>query len=123
MVKNIVQALKNQDITIYGDGTQTRSFCYVDDLIEGFQKMMNSKISGPLNLGNPSEITIKYLAEEIIELTASSSKISYKNLPENDPIKRKPDITLANQQINWQPKIKRNDGLKETIKYFRSILK
>lgn len=119
----IVQALKNQDITIYGDGTQTRSFCYVDDLIEGFQKMMNSKMSGPINLGNPTEITIKYLAEEIIELTSSNSKISYKNLPENDPIKRKPDITLANQQINWQPKIKRNDGLKETIKYFKSILK
>ena len=80
-------------------------------------------MSGPINLGNPTEITIKYLAEEIIELTSSNSKISYKNLPENDPIKRKPDITLANQQINWQPKIKRNDGLKETIKYFKSILK
>lgn len=119
----IVQAIKNENITIYGDGTQTRSFCYVDDLINGFQLIMNSTINGPLNLGNPSEITVETLAKEIINLTSSSSSIIYKDLPENDPMMRKPDISLAKENINWRPRINRKDGLRETIKYFQNILK
>lgn len=120
----IVQALQNEDITIYGDGKQTRSFCYVDDLIEGIIKMMNTddNITGPINIGNPGEYTVKELADFIVKKTNSKSKIIYKNLPKDDPIKRKPDITLAKTILNWEPKIALSEGLDKTIKYFKSKL-
>lgn len=114
----IIQALKNDDITIYGDGSQTRSFCYVDDLVNGFIKMMDSKSEGPVNLGNPSERTILDFAKLIIKLTNSNSKIVYKPLPSDDPIKRKPDITLAKQELNWQPVVDIEEGINRTIEYF-----
>ena len=117
----IMQALKGGDITIYGDGSQTRSFCYVDDLINAVIKMMNTEdgFTGPVNIGNPSEFTIKELAEKIIELTDSSSKITYHNLPSDDPKQRCPDIALAKEKLDWEPKISLEDGLKETISYFK----
>ena len=118
----IVQALKNEDITIYGDGTQTRSFCYVDDLIEGLIKMMNSSLCGPINLGNPSERTILDFAKLIIELTKSESKIVFKPLPSDDPVQRQPDISLAQKELNWTPKIDIIDGLMKTINYFKSMI-
>ena len=119
----IIQALENKNITIYGDGQQTRSFCYVDDLIEGIVSMMESRdFAGPVNLGNPVEITVKQLAEEIIELTGSSSKIIFKKLPQDDPKQRCPDISIANDKLSWTPKINRNIGLKKTIRYFDSLL-
>lgn len=121
----IVQALKNEDITVYGDGTQTRSFCYVDDLIEGLYRLMNSRddFTGPVNIGNPEEFTILELAQKIIELTNSKSKIIFKELPQDDPKQRKPDITLAKKVLQWEPKIKLEDGLKKTIEYFDELLK
>ncbi len=120
----IVQALKGEDITIYGDGSQTRSFCYVNDLIEGFVKMMNSDkdITGPINLGNPEEFTIKELAEKIIELTGASSKIIYKELPADDPTRRRPDITKAKSILKWEPGIPLKEGLEKTIAYFEKII-
>ena len=119
----IIQALENKNITIYGDGQQTRSFCYVDDLIEGIVSMMESRdFAGPVNLGNPVEITVKQLAEEIIELTGSSSKIIFKKLPQDDPKQRCPDISIAKDKLSWIPKINRNIGLKKTIRYFDSLL-
>ncbi len=120
----IVQALREEPITIYGDGLQTRSFCYVDDMIEGFIKLMNSasKITGPINLGNPVELTIKMMAEKIIEMTGSSSKISYNILPSDDPCQRQPDITLAKEQLDWKPKIDLEEGLSKTINYFEKKL-
>jgi len=119
----IVQALKNEDITVYGNGNQTRSFCYVDDLIEGIILMMNNNsFPGPLNLGNPLEITVGQLASEIIKLTGSSSKIIYNDLPQDDPKQRCPDISLAKDKLKWEPKIIREVGLKKTIKYFKSII-
>ena len=120
----IVQALTNRDITIYGDGTQTRSFCYVDDMIEGLIKLMNSPddFTGPVNLGNPREITILELAEKIIELTNSSSKIIFKPLPPDDPVRRRPDISLAEKKLNWSPRTSLEDGLKRTIEYFDNLL-
>ena len=119
----IIQALENKNITIYGDGQQTRSFCYVDDLIEGIVSMMESRdFAGPVNLGNPVEITVKQLAEEIIELTGSSSKIIFKKLPQDDPKQRCPDISIAKDKLSWAPKINRNIGLKKTIRYFDSLL-
>lgn len=118
----IVQALKNEDITIYGDGTQTRSFCYVDDLIEGLIKMMNSSLCGPINLGNPSERTILDFAKLIIELTKSESKIVFKPLPSDDPVQRQPDISLAQKELNWTPTIDIIDGLIKTINYFKSMI-
>lgn len=116
----IVQALKNEDITIYGDGSQTRSFCYVDDLVEGMIRMMNNDkgFIGPVNLGNPSERTILEFAELIIKLTNSNSKIINKPLPKDDPVRRKPDISLAKEKLNWEPKIDINEGLLKTIEYF-----
>ena len=116
----ITQALKNENITIYGDGSQTRSFCFVDDLIEGIYNFMSveKKITGPINLGNPSEITINDLAKLIIELTNSKSKIIKLELPEDDPKKRKPDISLAKKTLNWSPKTSLEEGLKKTINYF-----
>lgn len=120
----IVQALKGEDITIYGDGNQTRSFCYVDDLIDGMYKMMHTRegFTGPVNIGNPNEKTILELAELILKLTCSNSKIINKEFPENDPVKRKPDITLAEKELKWKPKVELEDGLKEAIKYFKTIL-
>ncbi|CAM8430946.1 WcaG Nucleoside-diphosphate-sugar epimerases [Candidatus Methylopumilus universalis] len=121
----IVQALQNKPITIYGDGSQTRSFCYVSDLIEGMIKFMESDktITGPINIGNPNEFTMLELAELILKLTSSQSKIIFKSLPEDDPKQRQPDISLAKNMIGWEPKIKLEDGLNETIKYFRGLLK
>ena len=120
----IVQALENKNITIYGNGLQTRSFCYVDDLIEGIVLMMESKdFAGPVNLGNPVEISVKQLAEEIIELTGSSSKIIFKKLPQDDPKQRCPDISIAKDKLSWTPKINRDIGLKKTIRYFDTLLK
>jgi len=121
----IVQALKDEDITIYGDGLQTRSFQYVDDLIEGFVRMMNNDdgFIGPVNIGNPDEFTIKELAEKIIAMIPKSkSKIVYKDLPQDDPKRRKPDITLAKEKLGWAPKIKLEKGLKKTIRYFESVV-
>jgi len=120
----IVQALKGEDITIYGDGTQTRSFCYVDDLIDAMIKMMNSRddFTGPVNLGNPTEFKIIELAEMILKLTNSKSKIVYKPLPEDDPMQRKPVIDLAKKELNWEPKIPLEEGLKATIQYFKELL-
>lgn len=117
----VVQALKNEDITIYGDGSQTRSFCYVDDLIDGMIKMMNNKkgFIGPVNLGNPSERTILDFAKLIIKLTNSSSKIIYKPLPLDDPSKRQPDISLAEKELNFKPKVDIEEGLIKTIEYFK----
>ena len=118
----IVQALKGDDLTIYGDGSQTRSFCFVSDLVDGLIKLMNAEnLTGPINLGNPSELTVKDIAEKIITLTNSKSKIVYKELPENDPQKRKPDITLAKTKLGWEPKIPLGEGLEKTVGYFRSI--
>lgn len=119
----IIQALKNEDITIYGDGNQTRSFCYVDDLVNALIKMMNTPdFCGPVNIGNPSERTILQLAELIIQLTKSSSKIIHKPLPSDDPTRRKPDITLAKSKLDWEPTIDIEEGLIKTINYFKSIL-
>lgn len=119
----IVQALKNEDITIYGDGSQTRSFCFVDDLIEGLYRLMKSNSTGPINLGNPEEYSIGDIAKKIIELTQSKSKIVYVELPEGDPKRRKPDISLAKASLSWQPKIKVDDGLIKAIKYFENQIK
>jgi len=117
----IVQAIKNEDITIYGDGSQTRSFCYVSDLINGMVKMMDSKgFLGPVNLGNPGEFTILELAEKIIKLTNSSSKLVFMPLPNDDPVKRKPIIDLAKQKLDWEPKVDLDEGLKLTIDYFKN---
>ena len=120
----IVQALSGDDITIFGDGKQTRSFCYVDDLIEGMVRMMNSKggFTGPVNIGNPDEFTIRELAEIIIELTDSRSKIVYRPLPSDDPVQRKPLIDLARNELDWKPEISLRDGLKKTIEYFMQII-
>jgi len=119
----IMQALKGEDITIYGDGTQTRSFCYIDDLINAIILMMNSRtdFTGPVNIGNPCEFTIKELAETVISLVKSKSKIQYFPLPQDDPKQRKPDITLAKNELRWEPKVNLEDGLKETIAYFKGL--
>ncbi len=120
----IVQALRNEDITIYGDGSQTRSFCYVYDLIDGLIKLMNTddKITGPINLGNTKEFTILELATKTIELLQSKSKIVYKSLPEDDPCQRQPKIDTAKQLLSWEPKIQLEEGLKKTIDYFKTII-
>ena len=120
----IVQALQNEDITIYGDGSQTRSFCYVDNLIDGLVKLMESsdEFTGPVNLGNPNEHTIKELAEKVIELTQSSSNLAFKSLPENDPVRRQPDITLADKMLGWKPTVKLDEGLVHAINYFLQIV-
>lgn len=121
----IVQALENEELEVYGDGTQTRSFCYVDDLIEALIKLMESgdDCTGPVNLGNPVEISILELARKIIELTGSKSKIIFKDLPCDDPVKRRPDISLAKEKLNWQPTVELDKGLKATIGYFKKIHK
>lgn len=120
----IIQALKNADITVYGDGTQTRAFCYVDDMVNGMISMMNTNdFIGPVNLGNPHEFTILELAELILKLTASKSKIVFKPLPSDDPMQRQPDITLAKEKLGWNPKILLEDGLTRTIQYFQDQIK
>ncbi len=118
----IPQALKGEDLTVFGDGSQTRSFCYVSDLVEGIVRLLDSAEHLPVNIGNPAEITIKEIAQEIIALTDSRSKINCGPLPEDDPKVRKPDISKAHRILNWQPKVSRTDGLKETIAYFRRVL-
>lgn len=120
----IVQALRGQDITIYGDGDQTRSFCYVDDLIEGFLRMMDTpdEVTGPFNLGNPGEFTIRQLADEVIALVGSKSKISHLPLPSDDPRQRRPDITAVQKHLDWNPTIPLREGLTRTIKYFDTLL-
>ncbi|WP_406683455.1 SDR family oxidoreductase [Seonamhaeicola sp. MEBiC1930] len=120
----IVQALNNQDITVYGEGQQTRSFQYVDDLVEAMMRMMNTKdgFIGPVNTGNPDEFTILELAEKVIELTGSKSKIVYKPLPSDDPMMRKPDITIAKKELDWEPKVKLEEGLTKTIEFFKTIV-
>ena len=121
----IVQALNGEDITIYGDGMQTRSFCFVDDLIEGIVRMMNSDelFQGPVNLGNPGEFTMLELAEKVINHTNSESKIVYRDLPKDDPTQRKPDISLAKEKLGWEPKINLDEGLEKSIDYFKKELK
>ena len=119
----IVQALKGKDISIYGDGMQTRSFCYVDDLLEGMVRLMNSRedFTGPVNIGNPNEFTIKELAELVIELTGAKSKLIFEPLPADDPMQRQPNIELAKKELGWEPKIQLREGLIHTINYFKSI--
>lgn len=119
----IVQALKGQDITIFGDGSQTRSFCYVDDLIEGFIRLMNTEpgFTGPVNLGNPGEFTMLELAEKVIELTGSKSKLTFMPLPQDDPKQRQPNIELAKAKLGWEPKVNLENGLIKTIEYFKSL--
>ena len=119
----IVQALHGIDITVYGDGSQTRSFCFVDDLVAGIIKMMNKDdFPGPVNLGNPNEFTILELAEKVIKLTNSNSKIIFTPLPQDDPMQRQPDISLAKEKLNWEPEIDLEEGLKRTIKYFKDVI-
>ena len=120
----IVQALKNQDITIYGDGSQTRSFCYVSETVDAIIRTMQTgdEFTGPVNIGNPNEFTIKALAEKIISMTGSKSKISYHPLPQDDPIQRQPDISLAKKVLKWEPTISWDDGLVKTIDYFKSMI-
>ena len=121
----IVQALQNKPITIYGEGNQSRSFCYVDDLIEAFVRLMDTPddFTGPVNTGNPNEFTIKELAEKVIDLTGSGSKLVYEPLPSDDPMQRQPDITLAREKLGWEPKIQLEEGLKRTIPYFEGLLR
>ena len=119
----IIQALRGEDITIYGDGSQTRSFCYVDDLIDAFLLMMDKDgITGPLNLGNPGEFTIRELAEKVIELTGSKSKLTFKELPTDDPMQRCPDIAQTKTELGWEPKVSLEDGLAKTIAYFENLM-
>ena len=120
----IVQALRGENITIYGDGQQTRSFCYVDDLVEGMLRMMDTEkgFTGPINLGNPGEFTMLELAEKVLKIVGGKSKLVHKALPEDDPKQRKPDIALAQSKLDWTPKIQLDDGLKETVAYFRQTL-
>lgn len=116
----VSQALNEEDLTVFGDGSQTRSFCYVSDLIDGIYKLLMSDESNPVNIGNPDEITIKQFAEEVISITGSKSKIIYQPLPQDDPKVRQPDITRAKEILGWQPKVGRNEGLSKTIKYFQN---
>lgn len=120
----IVQVLKGEDITIFGDGQQTRSFCYVDDLIDGFVRMMGTErgFTGPVNVGNPGEFTMLELAEKVLQLVGDKSKLVFHPLPQDDPKQRQPDIALAKSKLGWEPKVNLEDGLKETIAYFRKTL-
>jgi UDP-glucuronate decarboxylase len=120
----IVQALKGEDLAIYGDGQQTRSFCYVDDLIEAMIRMMGTAVDfpGPINIGNPGEFTMLELAETVVRLTASKSRLVHQPLPSDDPKQRQPDISLAREKLDWEPRVCLEDGLKETIAYFRKVL-
>jgi UDP-glucuronate decarboxylase len=120
----MIQALKGEDITVYGDGTQTRSFCYVDDMIDGLVRLMNTPddFTGPVNLGNPSEISILELAEKVFKITKSRSKIIFKPLPQDDPVRRCPNITRAKEKLGWKPKTNLEEGLKKTVEYFKKVL-
>jgi len=118
----VVQALRGQDITVYGTGSQTRSFCYVDDLIEGILRLFDSSHIGPMNIGNPEEFTILEIAEKVIAMTGSNSKIHYRNLPDDDPHRRRPDITVAQTQLGWSPQIALEEGLGKTIRYFSKLI-
>jgi UDP-glucuronate decarboxylase len=120
----IVQALKGKDITVYGTGQQTRSFCYVEDLVDGMIRLMESddSVTGPINMGNPGEFTMLELAEKVIKFTKTDSKIVYKDLPGDDPQQRRPDISQAKQLLNWEPKFDLDEGLKRAIRYFESVL-
>ncbi|MBX9635805.1 MAG: NAD-dependent epimerase/dehydratase family protein, partial [Magnetospirillum sp.] len=120
----IVQALNGQPLTLYGDGNQTRSFCYVDDLIEGFLRLMGTgdEITGPINLGNPSEFTMRELAEMVLEITGSRSKLIHMPLPQDDPKQRQPDITLARKHLEWAPTVPLREGIKATVAYFEELL-
>jgi UDP-glucuronate decarboxylase len=119
----ILQALTGEPITLYGDGMQSRSFCYVDDLVEGLIRMMNQDTeTGPVNMGNPTEFTIRELAETVLRLTDSKSRLEFRPLPQDDPVRRRPDISKARQLLNWEPKVALEDGLKETISYFKNLL-
>ena len=119
----IIQALQGNPITIYGQGEQTRSFCYVDDLIRGIYTLMNTdNFTGPVNIGNPNEFTIKELADLVVELTGNKSGLIFKDLPQDDPQKRKPDISLAREVLNWEPQKQLKEGLRSTIDYFKSVL-
>lgn len=115
------QALRGEDITIFGDGSQTRSFCYVDDQVEGIYRLLLSDYAGPINIGNPNEISIKDFAKEIIKLTGTDQKVIYMDLPQDDPMKRKPDITLAQKILGWEPKVSREEGMKITYEYFKTL--
>jgi dTDP-glucose 4,6-dehydratase len=117
----IGQALRGEDLTVFGDGSQTRSFCYVDDLIEGIFRLLHSDYAYPVNIGNPSEITIKDFAEEILKLTGANQKVIYNPLPTDDPKQRQPDITLARKLLGWEPKVSRKEGLEKTYAYFKSL--
>ncbi|MFT5255371.1 MAG: dTDP-glucose 4,6-dehydratase, partial [Candidatus Paceibacteria bacterium] len=119
----IGQALRGEDLTVFGDGAQTRSFCYVDDQIDGLYKLLLSDYSEPVNIGNPEEITILDFAKEIIKLTGTEQKIVYKELPKDDPLQREPDITLARSILGWEPKMSREKGMKITFEYFKSLTK
>ena len=120
----IVQALQGKDITVFGEGDQTRSFCYVDDLIEGFVRLMatGDEVTGPVNLGNPGEFTIRQLAEQVIEMTGTRSKLVHKPLPQDDPRQRRPDISLAGEVLDWRPAVQLREGLAKTIAYFDALL-
>jgi len=118
----LCQAIRGEDITIFGDGSQTRSFCYIDDQVEGIYRLLLSDYVYPINIGNPDEITIKEFAEEIIKLTGSNQKVIYKDLPVDDPKKRQPDITKAKEILGWEPKVSRIEGLKITYEYFKKKL-
>jgi dTDP-glucose 4,6-dehydratase len=117
----IGQALRGEDLTVFGDGSQTRSFCYVDDLVEGIYRLLLSDYAFPVNIGNPDEITLKDFAEEILKLTQSDCKITYKELPLDDPKQRRPDISKAKEILGWEPKINRSEGLKITYEYFKGL--
>jgi dTDP-glucose 4,6-dehydratase len=117
----IGQALRGEDLSIFGDGSQTRSFCYVDDLIEGIYRLLLSGYSSPVNVGNPNEISIKDFAEEIIKLTGTNQKVIYKPLPKDDPMQRQPDITLAQEILGWEPEVDRSEGLKRTYEWFKQL--
>ena len=116
------QAIEGKDITVFGDGSQTRSFCYVDDLVEGISKLLHSDYTRPVNIGNPNEITILEAAQDVLQLTQSTSKITFLDLPKDDPKVRQPDISLAKEKLNWQPKVDRKEGFLKTYKYFKSVL-
>jgi UDP-glucuronate decarboxylase len=120
----VIQALRNEDITVYGDGSQTRSFCYVDDLASGLMLLMETpdEVTGPVNLGNPVEFTVRQLAETVIDLVGSRSKIAYRPLPEDDPRQRCPDIGLAQKLLNWQPRVQLREGLQKTVEYFKQLM-
>jgi dTDP-glucose 4,6-dehydratase len=118
----IGQALRGEDLTAFGDGSQTRSFCYVSDLVEGIYRLLMSNYAYPINIGNPGEITINQFAEEIIALTGAKTKIIYKPLPKDDPKQRQPDITRAKELLGWEPKISRSEGLKLTLDYFKKVV-